>query len=233
MNKTLYRKVAMMMTQTKLWMLLICISMLVLAGCNAGSEQKETSDYEGTKKMVADILKTDEGKKAITEVLSGDDMQQTYVVESSTMKEAVTEALSSDKGKEFWEKLFKDPKFVESYALAMQDQQKEVLKNLMSDPEYQKKLIEILSNPDMEKQLLTVVTGQEFRSHLEKVMEETFSSPIFQAKLADLILQAAQEMKPPQEGGGGGSSSDESGSGSEGGGSGEEKGGEQSGGGGS
>ena len=88
----------------------------------------------------------------------------------------------------------------------------------MSDSEYQKKLIEILSNPDMEKQLLTVVTGQEFRSHLEKVMEETFSSPIFQAKLADLILQAAQEMKPPQESGGGeggGSSGGESGGGSE------------------
>src|SRR5690625_597394 len=150
MNKMRYTKIATMMTQTKIWMLLTCISMLVIAGRNAGSEKKETSDYEGTTKVVADVLKTDEGKKAITEVLSGDDMQQTYVVESSAMKEAVTEALSSDKGKELWEKLFKDPKFVESYALAMQDQQKEVLKNLMSDPEYQKKLIEILSNPDME-----------------------------------------------------------------------------------
>lgn len=208
--------------------------MLMLTGCNAGSgENKETGDYESTKKMVADILKTDEGKKAITEVLSSDDMQQTYVVESPAMKEAVTEALSSDKGKEFWEKMFKDPKFVEAYALAMQEQQKDVLKNLMSDSEYQKKLIEILSNPDMEKQLLTVVTGQEFRSHLEKVMEETFSSPIFQAKLADLILQAAQEMKPPQESGGGeggGSSGGESGGGESGGGSEEE--GEQGGGGG-
>lgn len=209
--------------------------MLMLTGCNAGGgEKKETGDYESTKKMVADILKTDEGKKAITEVLSSDDMQQTYVVESPAMKEAVTEALSSDKGKEFWEKMFKDPKFVEAYALAMQEQQKDVLKNLMSDSEYQKKLIEILSNPDMEKQLLTVVTGQEFRSHLEKVMEETFSSPIFQAKLADLILQAAQEMKPPQESGGsegGGSSGGESGGGESGGGS-EEGEGEQGGGGG-
>ena len=201
---------------------------LLLTGCNGNTDKKGTVDYESTKKMVTDILKTDEGKKAITEVLSGDDMQQTYVIESPAMKEAVTEALSSDKGKEFWEKMFKDPKFVESFAIALQDQQKDVLKNLMSDSEYQKKLMEILSNPDMEKQFLTVVTGQEFRSHLEKVMEETFSSPMFQAKLADLILQAAQEMKPPQEGqGSGGSSGSESSGGSEGG-----QGGEQGGGGG-
>lgn len=206
------------MKQIKFLILFLSITVLLITGCNNNGDKKETGDYESTKKMVADILKTDEGKKAITEVLTGDDMQQTYVIESPAMKEAVTEALSSDKGKEFWEKMFKDPKFVESFATALQDQQKDILKNLMSDSEYQKKLIEILSNPDMEKQFLTVVKGQDFRGHLEKVMEETFSSPMFQAKLADLILQAAQEMKPPQEGqdSGGGSSGGESGSGSEG-----------------
>lgn len=208
----------MNMKQIKFLILFLSITVLLITGCNNNGDKKETGDYESTKKMVADILKTDEGKKAITEVLTGDDMQQTYVIESPAMKEAVTEALSSDKGKEFWEKMFKDPKFVESFATALQDQQKDILKNLMSDSEYQKKLIEILSNPDMEKQFLTVVKGQDFRGHLEKVMEETFSSPMFQAKLADLILQAAQEMKPPQEGqdSGGGSSGGESGSGSEG-----------------
>lgn len=209
----------MNMKQIHFLILFLSITVLLITGCNSNGDKKETGDYESTKKMVADILKTDEGKKAITEVLTGDDMQQTYVIESPAMKEAVTEALSSDKGKEFWEKMFKDPKFVESFATALQDQQKDILKNLMSDSDYQKKLIEILSNPDMEKQFLTVVKGQDFRSHLEKVMEEAFSSPMFQAKLADLILQAAQEMKPPQEGesSGGDSSGGDSGSGSEGG----------------
>ncbi len=52
----------------------------------------------------------------------------------------------------------------------------------------------------MEDQTLTVLTGQKFRSHLEKVMEEMFSSPMFQAKISELLLNAAKEMKPSEGG---------------------------------
>ncbi|SFM42267.1 spore germination protein D [Gracilibacillus orientalis] len=208
-----------------LYMLLI--TLLLLTGCGGGGNNagnQESDGYEGTKKMVSDILKTDEGKKAITEVLSSDDMQQTYVIESKVIKDAVTETLSSDKGKKFWEKMFQDPKFVESFAKALQDKQKDVTKSLMSDSEYQKKLMEVLKNPEMEKQTMSQLTSQEFRGHLEKVMEETFDSPMFQAKISDLLLKAAKEMKPSSSGGGGsGSGSGESSGGSGGGGQQQEK----------
>ncbi|MDX8047316.1 spore germination lipoprotein GerD [Gracilibacillus sp. S3-1-1] len=180
-----------------------CFSLLFIAGCGGeggAAANKEQEGYEGTKKMVADILKTDDGKKAITEVLTSEDMKQTYVIESKAMKEAVQEALTSEKGKEFWEKMFNDPKFVESFAMSLQDKQEDVTKNLMSDSTYQEKLMEVLSNPEMEQQTMTLLTSQEFRSHLEKVMEETFQSPMFQAKIADLLLQAAKEMKPSSSG---------------------------------
>ncbi|GAE93684.1 spore germination protein GerD [Gracilibacillus boraciitolerans JCM 21714] len=194
--------------------ILLVPPLLLLTSCGGSSNEiKENGDYEGTKKMVADILKTDEGKKAITEVLASDDMQQTYVIDSKIIKEAVTETLSSDKGKEYWTKMFQDPKFVESFALALQDQQEEVIKNLMSDSEYQKKLMEVLNNPEMEKQTLTLLTSQQFRAHLEKVMEETFDSPMFKAKLSDLILNAAKEMKPKSEGENGSSGGSEGGGG--------------------
>ncbi|MFC4404960.1 spore germination lipoprotein GerD [Gracilibacillus xinjiangensis] len=205
--------------------------LILLSACGGGgnnSEGQEQGNYEGTKKMVADILKTDEGKKAITEVLTSDDMQQTYVIDAKVVKDSVESALSSDKGKEYWNKMFQDPKFVESFSLALQDQQEKVIKKLMSDPEYQSKLIEIFSNPDMEKQTLTVLKSQEFRSHLEKLMNETFSSPIFQAKIAELLMNAAQEMKPSGEGGGGGQSS--SGGSGEGGSEGGQEGGQDQGG---
>ncbi len=78
-------------------------------------------------------------KKAITEVLSSDDMQKTYVIDAKVVQQTVQEALTSDKGKEFWTKMFQDPKFVESFSLALQDQQEKVMKTLMSDPEFQKK----------------------------------------------------------------------------------------------
>lgn len=187
--------------------------LLFLAGCGGNqAESEKNEDYEGTKKMVADILKTDDGKKAITEVLASDDMQQTYVMESKMVKEAINETLSNDKGKEFWTKMFEDPAFVKSFSTALQDAQEDVTKNLMADSEYQKKLMEVLSNPEMEKQVLTLLTSQQFRSHLETVMEETFDSPMMQEKLSNLILKAAKEMKPQSEGQGG---SSEGGSGEE------------------
>lgn len=175
--------------------------LLFLTSCGGNqTESEKNEDYEGTKKMVADILKTDDGKKAITEVLASDDMQQTYVLESKMVKDAINETLSNDKGKEFWTKMFEDPAFVKSFATALQDSQQEVIKNLMADSEYQKKLMEVLSNPEMEQQTLTLLTSQQFRSHLETVIEETFNSPMMQEKLSELILNAAKEMKPQNEG---------------------------------
>lgn len=180
-----------------IYMLLILFILTSCGGTQTEGEKKE--DYEGTKKMVADILKTDDGKKAITEALASDDMQQTYVVDSKIMKEAVSQTLTEEKGKKFWEKLFQDPAFVKSFAKALQDSQEKVTQNLMADSEYQKKLMEILSNPEMEKQTLSLLTSQQFRGHLEKVIEESFQSPMLQEQLSELLLNAAKEMKP-QEG---------------------------------
>ncbi|GAB2567610.1 spore germination lipoprotein GerD [Gracilibacillus alcaliphilus] len=167
---------------------IVLLGLCLLTGCNnTQSEAKENTDYENTKKMVADILKTDDGKRAITEVLASDDMQQTYVIDTGVVKQAVTESLSSDQGKEFWTKMFQDPTFVEPFATTLQDQQTEVSKKLMSDPEYQKKMMEILSDPEMEKQTLTLLTSQQFREHLGTVIEETINSPMFQAKIAEML----------------------------------------------
>ncbi|WP_163539085.1 spore germination lipoprotein GerD [Gracilibacillus sp. YIM 98692] len=187
------------------YFLIILLTLFVLTSCGGNNNtSNQEGEYEGTKKMVTDILSTDDGKKAITEVLSSDDMQKTYVIDSKIVKTSIEEALSSDKGKEFWTKMFEDPKFVESFAKALQEQHEDVMKGLMSDPEFQKKLIEVLSNPEMEQQITKVLTGQQFREHLQKVMEETFNSPMFKAKMSEIILKAAEEMKPS----GGGQSGD-------------------------
>ncbi|MDC3417833.1 spore germination lipoprotein GerD [Aquibacillus salsiterrae] len=206
---------------------LICFSFLLLTACGgAGSANGEKTDYETTKKMVTDILKTDEGKKAITEVLNDDEMQKTFVIDSKLVKQSVTESLTSDKGKEFWTKMFEDPKFVESFAKSMQDKQEDVIKGLMSDAEYQKKMIEILQNPDMEKQMSTVVTGQEFRQYLEKVIQEQLDTPLFKAKISDLVLKAAENMKSGTKDQSSGESSDGGSGGDSSGGQGGDSGGE-------
>ncbi|RCW63528.1 spore germination lipoprotein GerD [Saliterribacillus persicus] len=218
-----------MVPTRKLKGIVVIIILCLITACTGGSPAaNKEADYDTTKKMVADILKTDEGKKAITEVLASDDMQQTYVIDAKVVEEAITSLFSSDKGKEFWQKMFTDPAFIESFATSLQDQQEKVMQGLMSDPKFQGKMMEILGNPKMQEQTLQVLKSQPFREHLEKTIQETFESPMMQATIAEIVLNAAKEMKPEESGGsqeessgGGEGGQEEGGGGSESGGGGE------------
>lgn len=193
--------------------------LVFLAACGGNVGASEQADYDTTKKMIVDILKTDDGKKAITEVLSDEKMQQSMALESEVVSQAVSDTLVSEKGKEFWTKLFSDPKFVQDFSKVLKDQQKDLTKGLMKDAEYQKLMIDLYKNPEMMEQMVTVMEGQKFRAHLEKTIEETVNSPVFQAKMSETLLKAAEKMKSGegQQGGqggqGGGQQSGESGGG--------------------
>ncbi|ARI75361.1 spore germination lipoprotein GerD [Halobacillus mangrovi] len=196
--------------------------LVFLAACGGNAGASEQADYDTTKKMIVDILKTDDGKKAITEVLSDEKMQQSMALESEVVSQAVSDTLVSEKGKEFWTKLFSDPKFVQDFSTVLKDQQKDLTKGLMKDAEYQKLMIDLYKNPEMMEQMVTVMEGQKFRAHLEKTIEETVNSPVFQAKMSETLLKAAEKMKSGegQQGGqdgqggqGGGQQSGESGGG--------------------
>ncbi|WP_047983248.1 spore germination lipoprotein GerD [Ornithinibacillus californiensis] len=206
---------------------IIGVSLLLLSACGGEAAPKET-DYDATKKMVVDILQTEDGKKAIGENLADEKMQQKLVIDSATVKQAIDETLTSDKGAEMWKKLFEDPKFVESYYKSIEEDQKKLMKDLMKDSEYQKQMMDLLQNPEMTEQQIQTLKSQQFRAHLEETIQQTLESPIFQAKIQEILLKAAEE----QSKGGGQSGGGESG-GQGGGGSGGEGGGESGGGGGS
>lgn len=151
----------------------------------------------------------------------GDDgMKEKLIMDQVVVTDTIQASLTSDKGKEFWKKSFEDPKFAESIAKSMKKENEELLKNLMKDPEYKGMMIEVMKDPELEKELTTVLKSKEYREHLQKVMTETFESPLFKAKLQDLIVKAAEEIQPQKPEGGG-----ESGGGGSGGGGGESGGG--------
>ncbi|WP_226585712.1 spore germination lipoprotein GerD [Halobacillus litoralis] len=202
---------------SRLRLLFPVLLLVFLAACNGTSGASEQADYDTTKKMIVDILKSDDGKKAMTEVLSDEKMQQSMALESEVVSQAVQKTLVSEEGKAFWSKLFSDPKFVQEFSKVIEDQQKKLMKGLMKDAEYQKLMIELYKNPEMMEQMVTVMQGQKFRSHLEKTIEETLNSPVFQAKMSDTLLKAAEKMKSGSQGsqsdGGQQGSSEQSGSG--------------------
>ncbi len=188
--------------------------LLLAAGCASPAESAGEVDYEETKKMVVDILKTDDGKKAIQEVMGDDGMKEKLIMDQPVVIDTVEKTLTSEKGMDFWKKSFEDPKFAESVAKSMKKENEKLLKDLMKDPEYKGMMIEVMKDPELEKELTNVLKSKEYREHLQKIMTETFESPLFKAKLQALIVKAAEEM-PTQKSEGG---SEEGGGGSGGGG---------------
>ena len=85
-------------------------------------------DYEETKKMVVDILKTDDGKKAIKEIMSDDEMKSELILNEKVVTDTISKTLTSEKGVEFWKKAFEDPKFAETMANSMKDSNEKLLK---------------------------------------------------------------------------------------------------------
>lgn len=169
-------------------------SILLMGGCGQ-VEMEAKADYDETKKMVVDILKTDDGKKALQEVLSDDSMKEKIIMDQQVVTETIQTTLTSDKSAEFWKKSFEDPKFAETMAKSMKDEHAELLKSLMKDPEYKGMLLEVIKDPEVEKEVTDILKSKEYREHLQKVITETFESPLFQAKIQDILLKAAMEVK--------------------------------------
>ncbi|WHY67283.1 spore germination lipoprotein GerD [Neobacillus sp. SuZ13] len=150
-------------------------------------------DYEQTKKMVVDILKTDDGKKALQEVMSSDGMKEKLVMDQKVVSDTIQQTLTSDKAKDYWKETFSDPKFAQSVSKNLKAENKKLLKELMNDPEYRGMMIEVFKEPEIQKEMADALKSKEYRSHLQKVITETVDSPLFKAKIQELLLKAAEE----------------------------------------
>ncbi|MFS0865666.1 spore germination lipoprotein GerD [Fredinandcohnia sp. 179-A 10B2 NHS] len=195
------------------WMSLLLILSLILVtfGCAPANVEQSQPDYEETKKMVVDILKTDDGKKAIQELMKDETLKQNLIMDQVIVKQSIQETLTSENGIEFWKKTFEDTKFVEDFAKSMQKEHEKLIKDLMKDPEYQALMMDILKNPEMEEQVVEVLKGQDFRKHLQSVVSETLESPLYKAKIEDILIKHAEDLQKQEkakkdEGEGGGNS---------------------------
>ncbi|MBU5595076.1 spore gernimation protein GerD [Amphibacillus sp. MSJ-3] len=181
----------------KKYIIIILIILSLITGCSPGNDQSNHSQdggYEATKKMVTDILKSEDGKKAIAEVIADDSSQEIYVIHDDTVKKAIEDALTSEKGKDFWSKMFSDQDFAKEFSLAMIEQQEDIFKRLMGDAEYQKKMLDLFANPEFEQQIQSQLKSQKFKGHLEESIQETLDSPLFQAKVSEIIVQHAKKI---------------------------------------
>ncbi len=182
----------------RIFLLSFCL-IFILAGCLNESSSKKELDYDQTKKMVVDILQTDEGKKVLREIIADDKMKQHLIMDSDTVQQSMTKILDTKASTTMWQRLFEDPEFVKTYQASMEDEQKELFKSLMYDATFQKQLLDVLQNPEMTNQTLTVLKSQQFRKHLEETIQETLDTPLFQSKIQHLLLEAAEKTQEENE----------------------------------
>lgn len=190
-----------------LTILFLLLILCFITACGNNEESRE-AEYETTKRMVVDILQTEEGKKALKDILNDDELKESVVIESDEVKGAVTKALSSEDSKENWKKMFQDPEFIQTYAKSISTEQKDLMKDLMHDSQFQEQMIEILNNPKVDEQMLSIMTSQAFRAHLEKTIQETLQSPLFQEKVDKALKEAAKQNESGGNGGNNENSSD-------------------------
>ncbi|OIK14381.1 spore gernimation protein GerD [Bacillus sp. MUM 116] len=187
--------------KAKIILLLLPIMMLLSSCASTDTSSGGQVDYDQTKKMVVDILKTDDGKKAIQEVMSDDKMKEKLVMDQKMVSQTIEQTLTSDKATTFWKKTFSDPKFAQGVAKNMRSENEKLLKDLMNDPQYRGMMIQVFKEPEIQKELADALKSKEYREHLQKVIAETIESPLFKAKMQELLLKAAEDVKNSSSGG--------------------------------
>jgi spore germination protein D len=218
----------------------VILSIVVLTSCGSGGSNASSTDqtYNNTKTMVLDILKSDDGKKAMMTAVQGTgdgggpQIKQLTAGDAKMLQVAVKNVLTSPENKNMMEVLVKNPQFAGDFAKAIQQDTKQIHKDLMKDPEYQKYMLDLMKNPQFQTVLMDSAKTIPFRQQMKMVTQETLQSPLFQGQLLKLMETAVssymqKEQTPKagvgaasQSGGGGGGgqssggSSDQSGSGS-------------------
>lgn len=177
--------------QMKIRVTFLFIALVIICSGCAEEGANSNTDYEKTKKMVVDILKTDEGKKAIKEVLSDEKIKSELIMNEEIITSTIESTLTSDKGKQFWEQAFKDSKFKAAYAKSLRTEHKRLMKELTKDPNYRGMIIEIMKEPELEKEFIQLLKTKEMRQLYKELIIETGESPLVQAKMEELMKKAA------------------------------------------
>jgi spore germination protein D len=178
--------------------LLLFSLVFILSACAGATDSAHQMDYDQTKKMIVDILKTDEGKKAIKDILADNQLKQELIMNQGVVTDTIKNTLTSDKGTEFWKKSFNDPKFSEAVAKGMKTENEALLKKLMKDPEYQKMMLDILKDPEYQKEMMSLMKSKEYRKYLQASILETVDNPLFKTQLENAISKATKKSSDQQ-----------------------------------
>jgi spore germination protein D len=190
---------------------------LLLVSCGqesgGGSSGGQTS-YKEVKSMVIDILGSDEAQKAMEKASTAQYGVSTLQMKSMTPSDqaqvrlAVKDVLTSPAYSLVLEKIMKDPKFAGEFAKAVSKDNKQIHKDLMKDPSYQKDLVDMFKTPEMLKILTDSMKTSDVRKLIMSSVSESMQNPLFKMEIMKLLQAVVKDELTPKPAGGGQSSSD-------------------------
>jgi spore germination protein D len=175
---------------------------LVTAGCSPAQKPEESQgpDYQQMKQMVMDVLHTKEGEKALQEVMKDPEFKKNMVFTQKDLEMAVAKSFTDPKAKKELESLLKKPEVAKNLFKTVENEQKNLMKQLMKDPQYQQLMIDIMKDPQFEKNVLQLMKSQQYRKETMKVMEDALQAPSFKEKFMKLLQEAVKQAQS-QKGG--------------------------------
>jgi spore germination protein D len=196
----------------------LLLPLLIACGSGGSSEGSSSSGYKDTKSMVLDILKSDDGKKAIKDAAKTGDESATGMLQAQSAKSGggkiqmlstedaqqlqlvVKDVLTADGSDKMLKAMMTDPKFAGDFAKALQKENKQLQKDLMKDPEYQKQMLDLMKNPDYEKLMIDNMKSAQYRQQVMTIMQEALQSPLYRLELMTLLKKVMEEEAQPKSG---------------------------------
>lgn len=209
------------MTTSAKWariMPITVIMLVILTSCGpettSGGQQ-----YKDGKEMVLDILKSEDGKKAIKSALnqdegggeggssgggggssdgsgggsSGGGMKTLNTADTEKLKMTVKEVIANPENSKFLQSMMTDPKFAGDFAKAIKNENKQLHMQLIKDPDYQKDLLQVMKNQEFETIVTDALKSVKMRQQMRMVVQDTMQNPMFKAELVELLKKAVEE----------------------------------------
>jgi spore germination protein D len=193
--------------------LLVIIMLLVSCGQqSSGGSSGGQMSYKEVKSMVVDILGSEEAQKAMEKASTAQygvstlQMKSMSPSDQAQVRLAVKDVLTSPDYSVVLEKIMKDPKFAGEFAKAVSKDNKQIHKDLMKDPSYQKELVDMFKTPEMVKILSDSMKSADIRKVIMSSVTESMGNPLFKLEIMKLLQSVVKEELSPKPQSGGASS---------------------------
>jgi spore germination protein D len=175
----------------------------LVTACGSDTQASTTNGaggYKETKSMVLDILKTEDGIKAIQDANTRNNtkIQMLSAGDTRQLQLAVKDVLVDTNSTKFLNNMITDPLFAGQFAKAIQKETKQLQKDLMKDPEYQVQLLNAMKGAEFQAMLLDTMKSPQYKQQIQTAIQESLQSPLFRVEMMNLMKKVLENESKPQ-----------------------------------